>query len=91
MAWFSNSTEWEAFESNECADCLHYDDGGCPVALAHIAHGYDQNPNDDSDPLASVLSTLVPNDGKCAMRITNKPRQRLPMKGDDLFAKGDAA
>lgn len=42
MAYFPNGTSGMMYEERYCWNCVHWDDGGCPVMQAHTLWNYDQ-------------------------------------------------
>lgn len=71
MGYFSNGTEADMWEADNCAGCVHADeDKGCPVMLAHILFAYDEC-NSKSNAKV-MLDMLIPREGifngPCAMR-----------------------
>ena len=59
MAYFSNGTEGEMYESRYCDRCIHRDgpdgESGCAIWLAHLMHNYAECNNDNS-----ILHLLIP-------------------------------
>ena len=71
MGYFSNMTEAEMWQVDNCNKCAHWKDG-CPVDDAHMLFNYDLCNATDS-PGKVILDLLIPRkDGwnaKCAMFI----------------------
>lgn len=63
MGYFSNATEGDAWESQNCAHCVHNkqdeDAGMCPVMLAHITFAYELC-NETEHPGKVILDWLIP-------------------------------
>lgn len=55
MGYFSNGTEHEMYAAQYCVRCRHYDDGGCPVIMAHMVYNYEECNKPDS-----ILHMLIP-------------------------------
>lgn len=74
MAYFPNGSAFEHFEGENCLGCVHHNDGGCPVALAHFLFAYELC-NDKEHPGKVILDMLIPDPEpsvmpRCAMRAT---------------------
>lgn len=78
MGYFSNSTEWDFWASDNCMKCRHWpktdEAPGCPVEMAHMLYGYELC-NETDHPGKVILDMLIPrNKGdvgnrKCAMFV----------------------
>ena len=74
MGYFSNMTEAEIWQRDNCNKCAHWKDGGCPVDDAHMLFNYELC-NAGTHPGKVILDLLIPrsrDDGfneKCAMFI----------------------
>lgn len=55
MAYFSNGTEGVMYEEEFCVRCIHWNDGMCPVLIAHSLYNY-RDCNDEG----SILHILIP-------------------------------
>jgi len=75
MGYFSNATEGDCWEADNCNKCAHAggeDDPICPVMQAHLIYAY-QMCNEHENPAKVILDWLIPRnkDGlgnsKCAM------------------------
>lgn len=70
MGYFSNGTEGDIFEANNCAKCAHNVESGCPVMLAHLVYAYELC-NEEKHPGKIILDMLIPRkgafNGRCAM------------------------
>ena len=72
MGYFSNGTEGQMWEEENCDKCVHQDqENGCPILLIHYMHNYDWV-NEDDHPARKIMNILIPrrNDGfndKCSM------------------------
>lgn len=68
MGYFSNGSEGEGYIEEWCSRCEHWDEGGCPVWLAHTIHNYAECNNKES-----ILHMLIPREGfgngRCGMFI----------------------
>jgi hypothetical protein len=78
MGYFSNGAEGEGYVEQWCCRCEHWDEGGCPVWLAHQIHNYAECNKPDS-----ILHMLIPRQGisnaRCEMFIEARA-------SGDLFA-----
>lgn len=83
MGYFSNATEGDFWESDNCAKCHHNgtgeDDPLCPVMAAHMLYAYEMC-NEHENPAKIILDLLIPRNknelgnAKCAMF---KPRHGI--------------
>ena len=90
MAYFSNGTEGDIFQENNCEMCSHWnEETGCPVWDAHLIFAYDEC--DSGSNAEKILNMLIPMKqpedifpDKCAMfnaKLTDEVRS------DDLLNK----
>ena len=69
------------YEEEHCATCVHYENGLCPVLMAHMIHNYEECNKPES-----ILHLLIPRNGteneKCKMHypITITPAEREETK-----------
>ncbi|WP_257541213.1 hypothetical protein [Sphingobium sp. CFD-1] len=78
MGYFSNATEGDFWEAENCAHCVHnkpgQDDPMCPVMLAHMTYAYELC-NAESHPGKVILDWLIPRNksgvgnARCAMLV----------------------
>lgn len=82
MGYFSNGTEGDRWESQNChTGCLHHDEdeiekgNGCPIILAHLMYAYELC-NEKEHPGKVILDLLIPRKNvyneQCAM-LVRKP------------------
>ncbi len=80
MAYFSNGTEGIMYEEDLCVKCLHWQEGMCPILIAHSLYNYKDCNNKES-----ILHILIPrsDDGltneKCRMFIADPNYGQLDM------------
>jgi hypothetical protein len=80
MAYFSNGTEGEVYQSRYCEHCQHGQDDDCAVWLAHFVHQ-----GSGASAADGVLNTLIPREG-----IVNKQcRVFLPMLPESQAGAGE--
>jgi hypothetical protein len=61
MAYFPNGTSGMCYEEQYCWNCVHWNDGGCPVMDAHNLYNYDQlGDSDCAKSLRTLLGLLIP-------------------------------
>lgn len=81
MAYFSNGTEGDCYESKWCSRCVHSGKDGvqCEVMLVHHLYAYQLGGADkETDPGKLILDQLIPMDAKglyavqCKMFITRE-------------------
>ncbi len=77
MAYFSNGTEGEDWQSKNCENCWHDRNEDCPVFLIHLEYNYKQNEKTDKGKtIKKILNELVPNikkglfAGPCSMKVS---------------------
>lgn len=87
MAYFSNGTAGELFESAECGACIHNtgltdpDAFGCPILALHFLYNYDQHEKGEPNKIAEMLKILIDDDkplGEMCQMRSDKPVERSP-------------
>lgn len=71
MAYFSNGSEGDMYESKYCDKCVHQGDenSGCIIWLIHLCYAYELCNSKEAG--KKILDMLIPQDGlfagKCSM------------------------
>lgn len=61
MAYFPNGTSGVIYEDHYCWQCIHWNDGACPVMDAHNLYNYDQCDDDArGKAIKTILDLLIP-------------------------------
>jgi hypothetical protein len=61
MAYFPNGTSGMIYEEQFCWNCVHWNEGACPIMDAHNLYNYDQlGDGDGAEALHTILSLLIP-------------------------------
>lgn len=58
MGYFSNGTEWAAYETKYCENCIHYNSHGfCPIIDIHQLYNYNLK---NGSPGKIMIDMLIP-------------------------------
>ena len=61
MAYFPNGTSGMIYEEQYCWNCVHWNEGDCPIMAAHTLYNYDQLKDGEGfKAVQSILDLLIP-------------------------------
>lgn len=80
MAYFSNSSDGEQFES-QCDKCI-FGKEPCPIAFIQMEYNYTAASNDTA---TKILNHLVQDDGTCTMWNQFQSKLEFKLEENDMF------